>query len=46
LLLGIEIAQTMLPGRTPDMTDPVLAVLMGIAIDAFRRTSSPSGTSA
>ena len=46
LLLGIEMAQTMLPGRTPDMTDPVLAVLLGIAIDAFRRTSNPSGTSA
>ena len=29
LLLGIETAQTMLPGRTPDMTDPVLAVLIG-----------------
>lgn len=46
LMFGIEAAQTMLPGRTPDMTDPVLAVLMGVAIDAFRRTSSPSGTSA
>jgi VanZ family protein len=41
LILGIEVLQTMLPGRTPEVTDPVLAVLMGIAIDAFRRTSSP-----
>ncbi len=46
LLLLIEIGQTMLPGRTPEITDPILAALIGISIDAFRRTSSPSGTSA
>jgi VanZ family protein len=46
LLLFIETAQTFLPGRTPDITDPILALLIGLAIDAFRRTSSLSGTSA
>lgn len=46
LLLFIEAAQTFLPGRTPDITDPIIALLIGLAIDAFRRTSSLSGTSA
>lgn len=38
LLAGIEAVQVGLPGRTPETTDPVLAILIGIAIDAFRRT--------
>lgn len=46
LLLFIEAAQMFLPGRTPDITDPILALLIGLAIDAFRRTSNLSGTSA
>ena len=49
LLLAIEVAQIWLT-RTPDITDPVLALMIGVGFDALRRepkrTSSPSGTSA
>ena len=46
-LLAIEFLQTKLPGRTPEITDPILAILLAIILEAFsKRTSSPSGTSA
>jgi VanZ family protein len=32
ILTGIEISQTHLPGRTPEITDPLLAVLMGFIL--------------
>lgn len=49
MLLGIEAAQTRLP-HTPDVTDPLLALMIGIAFDALplspRRIASPSEMSA
>jgi VanZ family protein len=42
----LEVAQIYLPGRTPESTDPILALLIGFGIDAIRQTSSPYGTSA
>lgn len=32
LLLAMEVAQTHLPGRTPEITDPILALLLGFAL--------------
>ena len=32
LLAGIEVAQIYLPGRTPESTDPVLALILGLVI--------------
>ncbi len=32
MLFAIEIAQTHLPGRTPEITDPILALLMALAL--------------
>jgi VanZ family protein len=32
VLLAIEIAQTRLPGRTPEITDPILAILIGFVL--------------
>lgn len=46
LLVAMETAQLHLPGRTPETTDPVIALLVGIVFDALRRTSIPSETSA
>jgi hypothetical protein len=36
VLFAIEAAQVHLAGRTPDITDPLLAILAGVALDAFR----------
>jgi VanZ family protein len=42
-LLAIEVAQTHLPGRTAEITDPLLALLAGFAMTTKRqRTVSPS----
>lgn len=38
-LLGIEIAQTRLPGRTAEITDPLLAILAGFALAILARGS-------
>jgi VanZ family protein len=39
ILAAIEVLQTRLPGRTPEITDPLLAVLMGlILVILFRET--------
>ena len=45
-LLGIELLQMYVPGRSPEITDPILALLIGYGLESFKRTSSPSGTSA
>jgi VanZ family protein len=37
VLLAIEIAQTRLPGRTPEITDPVVAVLLGFGLRTVGR---------
>jgi VanZ family protein len=41
VLASIEIAQTHLPGRTPEITDPVLAILMGFVLAMLSRPWSP-----
>ena len=46
VLLAIEILQMYLPGRSPEITDPILALLIGFGLQSFKRTSNPSGTSA
>lgn len=46
VLLFIECCQIFLRGRTAEITDPLLALLIGFALASFKRTSSPSGTSA
>lgn len=47
LVAGIEVAQTMIVGRTPEITDPLLALLMGVGIRLWngpvcRRERAPS----
>jgi VanZ family protein len=44
LLTLIELAQIRLPGRTPEITDPILALMIAIGLDAFQpqRPNSPS----
>ena len=37
ILASIEIAQVHLPGRTPEITDPILAILVGFALAMFSR---------
>ena len=37
ILAAIEAAQTLLPGRTPEITDPVMAILLGLGIAALGR---------
>ena len=32
VLAAVEAAQTYLPGRTPEITDPILAILLGLAL--------------
>lgn len=44
VLLGIEIAQTHLPGRTPEITDPILAIVMGFVLAIFSRRAPASTT--
>lgn len=34
-LLAVEVAQIYLPGRTPEITDPLIAVLLAVALSAF-----------
>lgn len=36
LLLGIELAQTHLPSHTPEITDPILALLAGLVLTSTR----------
>jgi VanZ family protein len=45
-LFIVEACQIYLQGRSPEITDPILALLIGFGLDSFKRTSSPSGTSA
>jgi VanZ family protein len=40
LLLGIEVLQVWLPGRTPNVTDPLLAVVAGGVIALLQGTAS------
>jgi glycopeptide antibiotics resistance protein len=40
VLFAIEAAHVHLAGRTPDITDPLLAILAAVALDAFRGTAS------
>jgi hypothetical protein len=37
VLAGIEIAQTQLPGRTPESMDPILAILLGFILVTLSR---------
>jgi VanZ family protein len=37
VLASIEIAQIHLPGRTPEITDPILAVLIGFVLAMLSR---------
>jgi hypothetical protein len=41
VLTLIEIAQIHLPGRTPEITDPILAVLMGFVLAALKSRPGP-----
>ncbi len=43
LLLGLEWLQQYIPGKTPESTDAVLAVLLGFAIHSYLRRQ-PAGT--
>jgi VanZ family protein len=40
VLLGIEVAQRHLPGRTSEITDPLLAVMMGYGLGMMRRVEA------
>lgn len=42
VLLSIELAQTHLPGRTPEVTDPLLAILMGFFLAMLAGSGIPS----
>ena len=42
VLASIEIVQMHLPGRTPEITDPILAVLMGFLLAMLSRPASQS----
>ncbi len=42
---GLEAAQTLIVGRTPEITDPLLALLIGVAIRLWRGASRPAGPS-
>lgn len=44
-LLAIEIVQIRLPGRTPEITDPLLAILLGFTIAVLARSRRISQTS-
>jgi len=44
LLAIIEGAQTYLPGRVPEITDPLLAVLVGLALTMLERQSRRDAT--
>ncbi|MEJ7605838.1 MAG: VanZ family protein [Bryobacteraceae bacterium] len=37
----IEVAQMHLPRRTPEITDPILAILLGIVLDSLAKTEYP-----
>jgi VanZ family protein len=43
LLAGIEIAQVFLPGRTAELTDPVLALIMGFTLWSVREAGNRPG---
>jgi hypothetical protein len=43
ILLGIEIAQTRLPGHVAEITDPLFAVFAGCAIVVMARNSPAAG---
>ena len=45
-LLGIEVAQLWLPGRTAEITDPVLAILLGIGMASLSRETGTRSLSA
>ncbi|MEP6716218.1 MAG: VanZ family protein, partial [Terriglobia bacterium] len=38
VLLAIEVAQRWLPGRTPEVTDPLLAIVLGVGLWALRES--------
>jgi hypothetical protein len=45
VLAGVELAQTHLPGRTAEITDPLIALLMAWGFNQLsRRDSKPSGS--
>lgn len=44
ILASIEAAQTRLPGRTPESTDPLLALLLAGILAILRNRSAPGGT--
>jgi len=46
VLAGIEIAQIRLPGRTPEITDPVLAILLGIGLASLSQETGTRSRSA
>ena len=37
VLAAIEAAQRYLPGRTPEVTDPIMAILLGLGLWAIAR---------
>ena len=43
LLAGIEVAQMYLPGRTAEITDPVLAVLLGLGLRVLTKPKHQIG---
>jgi VanZ family protein len=44
VLAAIEITQMHLPGRTPEITDPILAIMMGFVLAAFSRGGRTAGS--
>jgi hypothetical protein len=42
VLASIEVLQMHLPGRTPEITDPVLALLMGFVLAMLARPGHPA----
>jgi VanZ family protein len=43
LLTAIEIIQTTLPGRVPEITDPLLAIVLGCVLFSLERSTRASG---
>lgn len=45
LTAGLEVAQTVIVGRTPEITDPLLALLIGVAVRLWRGSLRRAGPS-
>jgi VanZ family protein len=43
VLAGIKAAQVWIPGRTAEITDPLLAIVMGAVLGAFQPKANPCG---